>query len=207
MSDDEKKEGFLQTAKTQLIILGVFLAIFWGLELIDQVLLHQALDKYGIRPRTGEGLIGIFFAPFLHVGFAHVTSNSVPFLVMGWLLLIRGTGQFFLVVGLVTVMEGMGVWLIGASNSVHLGASGVVFGFFGFLLVAGILERSLKSILSALIVGFAYGGIVWGVLPTQRGVSWEGHLFGMLSGGLIAYWMVGHEKKEESKSNALRPTI
>ncbi|MCA9520250.1 MAG: rhomboid family intramembrane serine protease, partial [Myxococcales bacterium] len=139
----------------------------------------------------------------LHVGFAHVTSNSVPFLVMGWLLLLRGIGQFFAVLGLVTVMEGVAVWLVGAGNSVHLGASGVVFGFFGFLLVAGVLERSVKSILSALIVGFAYGGIVWGVLPNQRGISWEGHLFGMLAGGVVAYWLVGKSVKEENRQRAL----
>lgn len=193
-----EKLSFADTVKAHLLIIGGCLAIFWGLELIDQLILSQRLDMYGIRPRTWDGLWGIFCAPFLHGGYQHVSANSVPFAIMGWLVLVRGVGRFFLASLIIIVIGGLGTWLIGKGNSVHIGASGLVFGFFGFLLAAGIFERSLKAILSALIVGVIYGSIIWGVLPTKQGISWEGHLFGLLGGVLAAKWMIGGKKSDEA---------
>ncbi|MBC8123846.1 MAG: rhomboid family intramembrane serine protease, partial [Gemmatimonadaceae bacterium] len=123
---------------------------------------------------------------FLHVGFAHLIANTVPFLVLGWIIMARSLKDFWLVLLISTLVSGLGVWLTAPPNTVHLGASGVIFGFLGFLLMRGYFERSAKSIVIALLVGFFFGSALWGVLPLQSGVSWQGHLFGFVGGGIAA---------------------
>ena len=184
-----------QTLRAGALTLGSFVAVFWGLEIVDQVLfrhsgtLASGLDLYGILPRHSSGLIGILLAPFLHGGFAHVAANTVPFVLLGALVMAYGLRVFWQVTILVALIAGAGTWLFG-SESYHIGASSLIFGYFGFLLAAGIFEHSLKSILLAVIVGVGYGGIIWGVLPGQPGISWEGHLFGFL-GGVVAAKKLG----------------
>lgn len=179
------------TLRAGALTLGGFVAVFWGLEIVDQVFFHHVgrmasgLDLYGIHPRHLSGLIGILFAPFLHGGFGHVAANTLPFLIFGALVMTYGLQAFWKVTLIVTVVAGAGTWLFG-SNSYHIGASSLIFGYFGCLLAAGIFEHSLKSILLAVVVGVGYGGIIWGVLPGQPGISWEGHLFGFLGGVLAA---------------------
>ncbi|MEJ7728677.1 MAG: rhomboid family intramembrane serine protease [Polyangiaceae bacterium] len=174
---------------TQAAIRGGGLALLWVLEIVDQLFLHGSLDQLGIRPRTLTGLRGILLAPLLHGGFAHLVSNSVPLLVLGWMVMLRETRHIFPVTALATLVGGLGVWLVGAPGSVHIGASIVVFGYLGYLLLRGWFERSLWSIVGSLFVAVLYGGLVLGVLPGQAGVSWEGHLFGFLGGVLAARLM------------------
>ncbi|MDQ3034208.1 MAG: rhomboid family intramembrane serine protease [Myxococcota bacterium] len=169
-------------------ILFVSIAILWAQEIIDTVL-GGRLDALGIRPREAEGLIGILLAPFLHVGFPHLIANTIPFVVLGWFVLLRETWHFFVVTLAVTVLGGAGVWLFGQSGSVHLGASGLVFGYLGYLVLGGWFERRIVTILGSLVVAVLYGSLIWGVLPGVPGVSWEGHLFGFLAGVLMA-WML-----------------
>ena len=185
MSSKEAK-AIARELKTQVIILGGFIALIWTLEIVDQLLLGGALLSYGIRPRSIIGLRGILFAPFLHAGFAHVAANTIPFLTLGWLIMLRETSDFFVVTAVTMVISGLGTWLIGSANSIHIGASGLIFGYLGFLLLRGYFERSVTAILFSLIVGFIYGGLIWGVLPLQFGVSWQGHLFGFIGGGVAA---------------------
>jgi membrane associated rhomboid family serine protease len=168
--------------KLQATILLGFIAVLWALELVDTVVLHGWLDHFGIRPRSLDGIKGIFLAPLLHGGIAHLVSNTVPLLVLGWLVMLRDTRHWFLVGGLATLVGGAGVWLFGASNSIHIGASIVVFGFLGYLLFRGIFERRFWPIAGSVLVAVLYGGALWGVLPGQNGISWEGHLFGFLGG-------------------------
>jgi membrane associated rhomboid family serine protease len=189
--------------KNGLIIIGSFVAIFWGLEVIDWVLGHS-LDKYGIRPRSTDGLSGILWAPFLHGGWDHLSANTIPFAVLGFLTMLRGSKVFFAATAIIALVAGVGTWLTGASNSVHIGASSLIFGYFGFLVLAGLLERSLKGILIAVIVGFVYGGIIGGVLPQQEGISWQGHLFGFI-GGLVASYMLCRKRPVQTESPA-QPT-
>jgi membrane associated rhomboid family serine protease len=164
----------------------------WGLELIDLVIFQGALDGYGIFPRTIIGLRGILFAPFLHGGLPHLIANTVPFLTLGWFVMLQKTSDFFIVTAITMVVSGLGVWLIG-SPGIHIGASGLVFGYLGFLLLRGYFQRNIPSILLSLIVGFLYGGAIWGILPTVPGVSWEGHLFGFI-GGIIAARLLSQRK-------------
>ena len=172
--------------KTQAIVLGGFIALIWTLEIVDLLFLGGALNAYGIRPRSIIGLRGILFAPFLHGGLAHVLANTIPFLTFGWLIMLRETSDFFVVTAVTMLTSGLGVWLIASPGTIHIGASGLIFGYFGFLLLRGYFERSFSAILFSLIVGLLYGSLIWGVLPLQVGISWQGHLFGFLGGVLAA---------------------
>ncbi|NET59509.1 MAG: rhomboid family intramembrane serine protease [Symploca sp. SIO2E6] len=176
--------------KTQVTILGGLVVLMWVLEIVDVLVFRQGLNIYGIIPREIIGLRGILFAPFLHGGFAHLISNTIPFLILGWFVMLPGTSKFFIVTPIIMLVSGIGVWLFGSSG-VHIGASGVVFGYLGFLLARGFFERNFPSILLSLVVGSLYGGLIWGVLPTQSGVSWEGHLFGFVGGVLAAKLLAG----------------
>jgi membrane associated rhomboid family serine protease len=188
----QETKALARELKTQGTILGGFVATIWVLEVVD-VFLGGALNTYGILPRNLIGLRGILFAPFLHGNFAHLIANTIPFLTLGWFVMLRETSDFFVVTGITMLVSGLGVWLFGSAG-LHIGASGVVFGYLGFLLARGYFERNIPSILLSVIVGFLYGGAIWGVLPTQPGVSWEGHLFGFI-GGVIAARFLSQRKK------------
>jgi membrane associated rhomboid family serine protease len=185
MSTKDELSGIAQELTAQMVVLGGCVALMWGLEIVDH-LMGDALNQFGILPRTEIGLRGILFAPFLHGSFGHLISNTVPFVVLGWLVMLRRTSDFFVVTAIAMLVGGLGTWLFGAP-ALHIGASGVIFGYLGFLLMRGYFERSLISIVFSVIVGVLYGGLVWGVLPSQPGISWEGHLFGFLGGVLAAY--------------------
>ncbi|MBD1937962.1 rhomboid family intramembrane serine protease [Microcoleus sp. FACHB-68] len=184
MSRDDTK-SIARELKTQATILGGLIALIWILELVDLFVFRGALNSYGIVPRRVFGLRGILFAPFLHGNLVHLMANTVPFLTLGWLVMLQETSDFFAVSAVTMVVSGLGVWLFG-SPGIHIGASGVIFGYLGFLLLRGFFERNIPSIFLSLIVGFFYGGLIWGVLPAQVGISWEGHLFGFLGGALAA---------------------
>lgn len=197
MSKQEAR-AIAQEFKTQVLVLAGLVALFWGLEIVDSAFFRGALDLYGIRPRSFIGLRGILFAPFLHGSFAHVAANTVPFLTLGWLVMLRETSDFFVVSIITMLVSGIGVWLTAPTYSITVGASGIIFGYFGFLLLRGYFERSFAAILFSLIVGLLYGGIIWGVLPTHYGISWQGHLFGFI-GGAIAARLLAKPKRRYSK--------
>ncbi len=162
------------------------LALMWIIELVDFFAAAGRIDQLGIRPRTKAGLWGILRSPFLHAGWQHLSANSIPFVVLGFLVLVRGIRDFLRATLIIVLLGGIGVWLFGKTNTVHIGASGLIFGYFGYLVTVGILERSLKGILTSILVLFLYGGIFWGILPTTSYVSWEAHLFGLLAGVMAA---------------------
>jgi membrane associated rhomboid family serine protease len=168
-----------------LVSLG-FVTILWVAEIADAVT-RGSLDRYGIRPRTEDGLVGIAAAPLLHGGWAHLEANSVPLLVLGFLVAVVSAGRYLAVLAWSWVVSGLGVWLVSPGNSLTIGASGLVFGLLTYLLVAGFLERRAGRILVGVLVFLLYGGVLLGVLPGQPGVSWQGHLFGAVGGVLAAY--------------------
>lgn len=180
--------------KTQAIVLGGFITLIWTLEIVNLLFLGGALNAYGIVPRSIIGLRGILFAPFLHAGLAHLAANTVPFLTLSWLIMLRETSDWFVVTAVTMLISGFGTWLIAPANSIHIGASGLIFGYLGFLLLRGYFERSVSAILLSLIVGLVYGGLIWGVLPLQIGISWQGHLFGFVGGGLAARLLARRRK-------------
>ena len=173
--------------RNQAIILGGFVALIWLLEIIDRLILGSAMNSLGVQPRTLVGLRGVLFMPFLHGGFGHVLANTIPFLVLGWLVMLNGLSDFLVISAIIIVVSGLGAWLFGAANSLHIGASGLVFGFFGFLVTRAYFDRSLTSILLAMLVIVFYGGLMLGILPLSLGVSWQAHLFGFAGGVLAAY--------------------
>lgn len=181
--------------QSHVAILGGCVALLWMIEIVDVFVFRGALNSYGVRPRNLDGLQGILLMPFLHGSFAHLAANTLPFVTLGWLIMLREVSDFFVVSGLTMLVSGLGVWLIGAPNSVHIGASGLIFGYFGFLLLRGYFERSFTSILLSLIVGFFYGSLIWGVLPSQPGVSWQAHFFGFV-GGVLTAQLLGRQKPE-----------
>ena len=168
-------------------------ALLWGVEAFDVVVFGDSLEDHGISPRRVDGLEGIAFSPFLHDDWGHLMANTAPFLVLGALVFMSGSRVFWQVSIGAALIGGAATWLLAREGN-HIGASLVVFGYFGFLLVDGIIGRSLRSLLIALVAFVLYRGILWGALPTAGGgVSWEGHLFGLAAGGVIAYLMSKRE--------------
>jgi len=146
----------------------------------------DTLLSLGVIPRTVIGLRGIIFAPFLHGSLAHIMANSIPFAVLGWLVMLRDARHFLPVTVLAMLGSGLMAWLLGASGSIHIGASGLIFGYLGFLILSGWFARSFSSILLSLIVTALWGGMVLGVMPGQAGISWQAHLGGFLGGVFAA---------------------
>lgn len=196
MSRSDEMKGLVGEVKAQVAILGTFVGLMWALEILD-LFLGGALNRFGIRPHSLIGLRGILVAPFLHSNLLHLIANTVPFLILGWFVMLRRTSDFWPVTIMVMLISGLGTWLFGSPSSIHIGASGLVFGYLGFLLSRGYFERRFDSILMSLTVGILYGGMIWGVLPTRIGISWQGHLFGFI-GGIIAAWMLSRPRSSRS---------
>lgn len=182
--DVERPELDLPGWLRPYLIVALLVAVMWVVEIID-LIPGTNLDRWGIRPRELVGLVGIVTAPFLHNGFAHLISNTIPFLILGGLIAASGVAQFFRVTAIVGLTAGLGTWLVGQSNSYHIGASGLVFGYLTYLLARGLFERKLTYLAVGLGVLFLYGGVLWGLVP-RPGISWQSHLFGALGGVLAA---------------------
>ena len=161
------------------------LGLMWALEILDLVL-PADLDQYGIKARDGEGLTGIVLSPLLHHGFAHLFANSLPFLVLGALVAAGGRRRFWMATAIITVVGGLGTWLISPEQSVTVGASGVVFGYLTYLLSRAIFARRAVDMIVAVIVFLLYGTLLFGVLPGLPGVSWQAHLMGAVAGIVAA---------------------
>ena len=168
-------------------------ALMWVLEVVDSID-HHRLDQYGIRPRDADGLVGIVAAPFLHAGFGHLISNTVPFVLMGFAIAFRGAWRVLAVTAIVALVGGLGTWLVAPAHTVHIGASGVVFGYATYLLSSGVFDRDLRELAIGVLVGAVWGtALVSGLLP-REGISWQGHLFGAV-GGVVAARMLARERQ------------
>jgi membrane associated rhomboid family serine protease len=165
------------------IALG-FVALIWVIQLWNWGL-DLGLGRFGVRPRELGGLPGILLAPLLHGGFSHLIGNSVPLLVAGTMTLHLYPNSALKLLPAVYLGPGILVWLF-ARGSVHVGASGLVYGLVSYIFVAGLIRRDTRAIAASLLVSFLYGTLVWGVLPIERGVSWETHLAAGLIGLVLA---------------------
>ena len=164
-----------------------FVALLW-IQLLMQYVFDMQFGSYGILPRHTDSLVGIITAPMVHADYAHLLSNSIPLLVFGVAILYFYRNVALQSLLLIYVFTGLTVWAFARSGSYHIGASGLVYGMWAFILGMGIFQRNIKSIaLALLMISFYGGGMVAGMLPDQPGVSWESHLFGALVGLLVAY--------------------
>ncbi|MEE4022593.1 rhomboid family intramembrane serine protease [Gordonia sp. PKS22-38] len=181
-----------------VIIMAAITALLFVIEAVDVATDYQ-LDAAGIEPREIDGLDGILWAPFLHADWQHLIANLIPGLVLGFLLLM--SRRFVIVTAIVWVVSGLGVWLFAPPYTVTVGASGIIFGWLTYLLLRGLFNRDIWQILGGVVLFLIYGSLLWGVLPTDSTVSWQGHLFGAL-GGVIAAWYLADRDRRKSKKVA-----
>ena len=195
MGDDARNSGRFGGFR---IVLGMG-AVMWVLEVIDQ-LADNRLDQYGIEPRDGDGLIGVVAAPFLHGGFDHLASNTVPFLLMGFVIAAQGAIRVLTVTAIVALVGGLGTWLIAPEHTIHIGASGIVFGYATYLISRGFFNRSALELAVGAVVALVYGSALLGGLVPEDGVSWQGHFFGAVGGILAARGLATRSRHEEPRA-------
>lgn len=178
-----------------LFVVAGFVGFLYLVEAFD-VATGGSLEDDGVRPRDFSQWDNLLWMPLIHGDWSHLTGNAVPLLLLGFLATSGGLKQFFQVTAIIWLASTLGVWVFGSPGS-HIGASGLVFGFLAFLLVRGIFARSWLQLVIAVGVFALYGAALWGVLPGQPGVSWEGHLFGAI-GGVLAAWGVSRDNRRTS---------
>ena len=161
--------------------LAVLLATIWAVEGIQIVTDRSLIPVFGLLPRSISGLDGVIAMPLLHGSPEHAAANTVPLMILGTLVGLTATRALWAVNAVIVVVGGLGVWLFG-TYAYHVGASGLLFGWFGFLVARGVVDRRPLPLVVSIVVAVAYGTLIWGVLPGQEGVSWESHLFGAIAG-------------------------
>ena len=175
------------------------IAILWVILFLSLVF---PLNRYGITPRSYSGLPGILLAPFLHLNSSHLLANSLSLFVLGSILLGLEKRRAIAISLFIIAGSGLGTWLIGRPDSVHIGASGLIYGIMAYLFFIGIFTGNLKTVLISVIVFLLYGGAIWGILPVNSFISWESHLCGFLTGIIIAkVYSKKYGKKLNKKSN------
>jgi membrane associated rhomboid family serine protease len=173
-------------------------ALMWVVEVLDVAAGHQ-LDEYGIEPRDMDGLPGIVAAPFLHAGFDHLVSNTLPFVLLGLAIALSGVARVAAVTAIVIVVGGLGTWLVAPEDTTHIGASGVVFGYATYLISRGLFNRSLSELAVGALVGLLWGGVLLGGLVPREGISWQGHLFGAI-GGVVAAQLLARPRDAPNRA-------
>lgn len=166
------------------ILLGVLIAVMWLVEAVD--LVAGNLDANGIRPRDEDGLPGILFAPFLHGSLGHLVGNTISMALLGAVVALGGLRNLALVTVIVALVAGLGTWAVAAPGTLHIGASGIAFGYISYLVIRGLYSRSALHVGAGLIVFLFWGGTLLTGLVPEQGISWQGHLFGALGGILAA---------------------
>ncbi|MFE5571901.1 rhomboid family intramembrane serine protease [Amycolatopsis japonica] len=198
---DPAKRVLPPNPRAAAIVALAFTALLYLVELVDVVLPLDLDQSGGIVAREVSALDGVLWAPLLHAGWGHLFSNTVPVLVFAFLAMSAGIGRWVLVTAIIWVLSGLGVWLIAPSGTVTVGASGVAFGWLAFLLVRGIFNRAVGQILVAVVLLGIWSGMLWGLLPGDTGISWQGHLFGALS-GVFAAWLMARADRSQARKAA-----
>jgi membrane associated rhomboid family serine protease len=198
---------------------GVTILTFVALLYVVEVFNHisgDRLDDNGIRPLESDGLWGILFAPLLHANWQHLVDNTVPALVLGFLMTLAGLSRFVFATAIIWIVGGFGTWLVGNVGNTCggepniIGASGLIFGWLTFLLVFGFFTRTIWQIVVGLIVLFVYGTVLLGAVPVVgcTGISWQGHLCGAIAGVIAAYLLSGPERKaRELRRRGVPPSL
>lgn len=191
-----------ETQRDGIQLLVAIVAIMWLVEIVN-ALDSQRLDGDGIYPRSVGHLWGIFTAPFLHVGFPHLIDNTIPLVVMGAIIALRGAARLAILTLIVIVIGGLGTWLIGPSHSVTVGASGLVFGYASYLLARGFFDHSRLELLIGAVVAVIWGGALLSSLVPHYGVSWQGHVSGAIGGVVAAWWLAQRDAAKRSPGTAV----
>jgi membrane associated rhomboid family serine protease len=197
--------GKHRTQREGITLFAAIVALMWVLEVIN-TLDGNALDSDGIYARNVGRLWGILTSPFIHASFAHLISNTVPFVFMGLIIALRGAARVAAVTAIVIVIGGLGTWLISPSGAVTIGASGVVFGYATYLLARGLFNRSLLEVLTGVVVGVVWGGALLTSLVPHYGVSWQAHLSGAVA-GVIAAWLLRSDRTKGARSSGSTPDL
>lgn len=195
--ESPQRPAWMQAA----IFMGGFTLLLWIIEIVD-VASGSKLERNGIHPRSLDGLWGILFAPVLHDDWDHLIANTIPVLVLGFLVLLSGFARGLAATGIIWIVGGLGTWLTAGTTSNHIGASILIFGWIAFLLVRGFFTRNLGQLALGVVVFVIYGGALWGILPSDSGISWQGHLFGAV-GGVVAAWALSGEARNARKQKSL----
>ena len=194
--------------QTGLKLAGGFLATIWVVFILE--LVFPWLQAFGIHPLDVSSLPFIFTSPLLHANFEHIISNSIPGAIFAFLVGYSGKRVFWEVTTFVVIIGGLGTWLLGGVGTNHIGASGLVYGWLAYLIVRGFFNRSISQIITGVVLGFFYSGLIFGLLPGTEGVSWQAHLFGAI-GGFIAGMVITSDDppelvaKREAKARSLQP--
>jgi membrane associated rhomboid family serine protease len=200
----EQARGRYSSQLEGLRALAALVAIMWGVELVN-LLDSYRLDSYGIVPRSASHLDGIVFAPFLHASIAHILGNTIPLVILGFLIALAGARRLLSVTAIVALVSGIGVWLIAPAHTDTFGASGVVFGYATYLVSRGLFNRKLVEVALGAFVAVIFGGILIVDLIPHPGVSWQAHLFGGIGGVLAASTLSARTGQRAGAGVAHRP--
>jgi membrane associated rhomboid family serine protease len=170
---------------SKLLTPFLFPVVLWIVHLLS-LILKEDFSRIGLLPRNLVGLLGIITSPLIHADFSHLISNTIPLIILGWIIFSFYPKLSYLLFVFIYFFTGLLVWIF-ARQVYHIGASGIVYGFVSFLFFSGIFRRDNTSIALALVITFLYGGLVWGMIPGWKGISWESHLFGAITGLIAAY--------------------
>jgi len=188
-----------------MLLVAAMAALMWIVEIADQVG-GGRLDRYGIEPREAEGLDGVVLAPFLHGDFDHLIGNTIPFLALGFAIALGGAARVAIVTAVVALVGGLGTWLVAPSDTVHIGASGIVFGYAAYLVARGVYSRSMVQIGVGLVVLGVWGTTLLRGLVPENGISWQGHVFGAV-GGVVAAWLLHRRAERRRREEPAAPQL
>jgi membrane associated rhomboid family serine protease len=190
MTDDDATRfgtvAFYAALGRAFVVMCAVVPVLAAIELLDRMTGGELDRLFGIRPGAVSGIDGIFLAPLVHADFDHLVSNAAPLVLLGTFVLASGVRRFVFSTLLIAVVSGVGVWLATPPNYLVVGASGIIFGWLGLLLVRGIVEHSPWNLGVTVIVGLLYGWQVFALFPTDQRISWQGHLFGFIGGAVAA---------------------
>lgn len=197
-------DNALSDARRALFVMAGVLAVLWAVQIANSIDHYGLSRHFGIVAREPSRLPDIFSAPLLHWSFSHIEANSAPLFFLGSFAAYRGIRRFVAVTVLIVVTSGLGSWLFSSTHAVEVGASGVVFGYFGYVVVRGIVERHVLDIIVGIVVALSYWSILQGVLPNDPHISWQAHLFGLIGG--IAAALLLRERPPSRPKAELQPT-
>lgn len=194
-SSKEDKDLEKKIFRHSLLIPTLFVLVFWLVKLVE-ILLDTSFVNGGVFPRSMRGLAGVLTSPFIHSGYSHLVSNSVPFFILLFALIYYYRKYSYRIFWQIFFISGLCVWL-GGREAWHIGASGVVYGLAAFHFTSGIIRNDLRLLTVSIVVVFLYGGMVWGMFPINPDISWESHLWGAMSGVLLALYYRKYQIRRE----------